>query len=246
MRIAFVEDDDSQVEMIRHVLEALDFSWEHFTDAAAFMSALQHTHFDMLILDWELPDMSGLELARWVRREMGDLPPILFVTNRTLEDDMVLAIEAGADDYMTKPVRQGEMTARIHAILRRALPEASHDEDSIELGPYKVQTRAKRISLDGAVVSVSPREFDLVLFLFRNIGKTIKRETMEKAVWGRTIGKDSRTLDTHLSRLRVKLALRPENGVKLVSVYGKGFRLECVAPDEPDAMGKSEYAQEER
>ncbi|VVE25485.1 response regulator, OmpR-family [Pandoraea eparura] len=234
MRIASVEDDEDQAEMIRQILTGIGHVCEGFASGATFMAAARREPYDLVVLDWQLPDMSGLDLLRWVRNELGDLPPVLFVTNRTLEDDMVRAIEAGADDYMVKPVRAGEMGARIQAILRRALPDVTRSEDLIQIGSYSISTRSQTVRIHGDLVSISPREFDLVLFLFRNVGKTLNRETVEKAVWGRQIGRDSRTVDTHLSRLRVKLALRPENGVKLVSVYGKGFRLECVDSNESE------------
>lgn len=234
MRIASVEDDEDQAEMIRQILTGIGHVCECFASGAAFMAAARREPYDLVVLDWQLPDVSGLDLVRWVRRELGDLPPVLFVTNRTLEDDMVRAIEAGADDYMVKPVRAGEMGARIQAILRRALPEVTRSEDVIQIGAYLISTRSQTVKIHGDPVAISPREFDLVLFLFRNVGKTLNRETVEKAVWGRQIGRDSRTVDTHLSRLRVKLALRPENGVRLVSVYGKGFRLECVDSNESE------------
>jgi DNA-binding response OmpR family regulator len=235
MRIAAVEDDEDQAEVIRQILTGIGHDCDCFASGATFMEVAKREAYDLLVLDWQLPDINGLDLVRWVRGELGEFPPVLFVTNRTLEDDMVRAIEAGADDYMVKPVRAGEMGARIQAILRRALPELTCSEDVIEIGSYSITVRSQSIRIHGDPVAISPREFDLALFLFRNVGKTLKRETLEKAVWGRQIGRDSRTVDTHLSRLRVKLALRPENGVRLVSVYGKGFRLEYVVSNESEA-----------
>lgn len=231
MRVASIEDDESQANIIRQILANIGYSCELYGSGSAFINACQHASFDLLIFDWELPDMTGLDLVKWVRTHLGDLPPILFVTNRKLEYDLVQAIEAGADDYMTKPLRGSEMVARIHAILRRTLPEGLKDSDVIARGPYRLDRHAKTVHLHDTAISISPREFDLAFFLFRNPDRLLTREAMERAVWGRPIGRDSRTLDTHLSHIRVKLALRPENGVRLVSIYGKGIRFESVQSD---------------
>jgi len=236
MRIASVEDDPDQAELIRKILDESGFECETFATGAALLRALREQSFDLLVVDWQLPDTSGFELVSWVRQTSGAMPPILFLTSRTAEEDIVAGLSVGADDYMLKPIRAGELLARARSLLRRAYPEATQDTDVIRRGNYCVDPRARTITLGGEPVTVSPREYELALFLFRNMGRLLSRDVVEQAVWGRAIGAASRTLDTHMSRLRIKLALRPENGVRLTSVYSHGYRFEeTSAEDQPHA-----------
>lgn len=228
MRIASVEDDTAQAEQICQLLEEAGFTCASFATGSAFLRALRDQAFDLILMDWQLPDVSGYELVSWVRQHSGRLPPILFLTSRVDEADIVAGLTVGADDYLAKPVRPAEFVARVRALLRRAYPDAVHDDELIRQGAYIVDARRRCIALTGHMVDLSPREFDLALFLFRNIGRLLSREVIEQAVWGRAMDAGSRTLDTHVSRLRIKLALRPEHGVRLTSVYSHGYRFEAA------------------
>ncbi len=228
MRIASVEDDAAQAEQIRQLLDEAGFTCASFATGSAFLRALRDQAFDLVLMDWQLPDTSGIELVSWVRQHSGRLPPILFLTSRVDEADIVAGLTVGADDYLAKPVRPAEFVARVRALLRRAYPETVHDDDLIRHGDYVVDVRRRSIALAGQAVDLSPREFDLALFLFRNIGRLMSREVIEQAVWGRAMDAGSRTLDTHISRLRIKLALRPGHGVRLTSVYSHGYRFEIA------------------
>jgi len=230
MRIASVEDDPDQAELIRQILGEAGFECESFATGAAFLRALRERAFDLLLVDWQLPGTSGYEVVSWVRQKSGNMPPILFLTSRTQEEDIVAGLAVGADDYMLKPIRAGELMARVRSLLRRAYPEAAQQLDIIRCGNYVVDPRLRTVTVGGQPAEISPREYELALFLFRNIGRLLSREVVEQAVWGRSIGAGSRTLDTHMSRLRIKLALRPENGVRLTSVYSHGYRFEEAAP----------------
>ncbi|ABF11029.1 two-component system, OmpR family, phosphate regulon response regulator PhoB [Cupriavidus metallidurans] len=232
MRIASVEDDTSQAEQICQLLDEAGFECSSFATGSAFLRALRDQAFDLVVMDWQLPDVSGYELVSWVRQHSGRLPPILFLTSRIEESDIVAGLSVGADDYLAKPIRPGEFVARVRALLRRAYPKTLHEDDLIRQGAYIVDARRRVIALDGQNVDLSPREFDLALFLFRNIGRLLARDVIEQAVWGRAMDAASRTLDTHMSRLRIKLALRPENGVRLASVYSHGYRFEATAAHE--------------
>ncbi|RZT36437.1 response regulator transcription factor [Cupriavidus agavae] len=228
MRIASVEDDAAQAAQIRQLLEEAGFTCASFATGFAFQRALRDQAFDLVLMDWHLPDISGYELVSWVRQHSGRLPPILFLTSRIDEGDIVAGLSVGADDYLGKPLRPAEFLARVRALLRRAYPDAVQDDELIRQGGYVVDARRRTIALAGQPVELSPREFDLALFLFRNMGRLLSRDVVEQAVWGRAMDAGSRTLDTHISRLRIKLALRPEHGVRLSSVYSHGYRFEAA------------------
>ncbi|MDF3834862.1 response regulator transcription factor [Cupriavidus basilensis] len=244
MRIASVEDDKSQSELIQQILVSAGHECECFVNGNSFLRALREQAFDLLVVDWQLPDTSGYEIVTWVRQNSGRNPPILFLTSRAMEEDIVAGLGAGADDYMVKPIRRAELVARVSALLRRTYPQAQQDSAVIRVGNYRVDPDARTVAVGENKAEMSPREFDLALFLFRNLGRLVSREVVEQAVWGRAIGAGSRTLDTHISRLRIKLALRPENGVRLTSVYSHGYRFEATAdgdkqePPAQDTLGK--------
>lgn len=161
-----------------------------------------------------------------VRAAAGRAQPILLLAEAAdLENCVTSSLEDGADDCMSKPVRAGELAARVGALLRRAYPDQALPADLIRVGDYEIDPVGRTAMLRGQPVKPSRREFDLGLYLFRHIGRLVPRIVLEKAIWGRSLEFDSKTLDTHVYRLRVKLQLQPENGLQLSSVYAQGFRL---------------------
>src|SRR5690606_34607918 len=150
----------------------------------------------------------------WVRGNVGYTSPVRLVTNRTLEEELIAGLQAGADDYMGKPVRKGELIARTEALLRRHHTEA-HNETAFRCGAYEIDPANETIALDGETPELAPNEYELALLLFRNPGRLFSRDVLSNNVWNREIPASSRTLDTHLSNIRRKLKLRPENGVRL-------------------------------
>lgn len=225
MRIASVEDDIAQAGLIKKVIESAGHECEIFHDGISIIRALRSKIFDLFILDKNLPDIDGQELVQWIRNTVGSSAPIIFVTSYISESFVVGALEAGADDYISKPVRSSELKARIDALLRRSYPSSRVESTVIQVGPFSLDTNTKTAMLHGKDVGLAPREFDVAIYLFKNIGQLVPRDAIEKAVWGRVIGPDSRTLDTHVSRVRIKLGVRQENGVRLINVYSHGFRL---------------------
>lgn len=226
MRIAILDDDPVQLQLLSHVARALGHSANEYALGDALMRALAYESYDMLILDWQLPDSTGLKVLEWVRRNVSDRIPILFVTSRDEERDIVEALSAGADDYMVKPVRVGELAARIRTLLRRGYPDAAGVQT---FGPYRFDPDKNLAELNGVPLDLKQREFDLAYFMFRNLGRLVSRGHVQEAVWRTRTETMSRTLDTHMSRLRTKLQLRQENGFRLTSVYSQGYRLEAVA-----------------
>ncbi|QAA94931.1 response regulator transcription factor [Pollutimonas thiosulfatoxidans] len=232
MNIASLEDDFSEGRLIQQTLENAGYRCTVFPTSNELLSALRKTQgYDLLLLDWEMPDISGLDVLHWARGNFGPALPIMFLTSRTLEEDLVTGLRAGADDYMIKPIRQGELTARVEALLRRH-HGAPVQELAFRCAAYEIDPGALTISLRGRPVELTPKEYELALLLFRNPGRLFSRDVLSSNVWQRDIPATSRTLDTHLSNLRRKLQLEPQNGLRLNASYALGYRLE-ILPDQP-------------
>lgn len=229
MHIASVEDDLAQGRLIHEILVSAGHQCTLFDTGNGLLAALQKKpSFDLLLIDWELPDINGIDIVRWVRGNLGYSLPLMFLTSRVLENDLVAGLRAGADDYMLKPVRQGELLARVDALLRRHNTEA-HNEGPFRCGAFEIDPATESIALHGQKAELAPKEYELALLLFRNPGKLFSRDVLSSNVWNRDIPATSRTLDTHLSNIRRKLQLRPEHGVRLISSYALGYRLELVS-----------------
>ena len=227
MRIAFLEDEQPQAEVIKSWLHSAGHSCRHFAKASLFLKEVRRESYDLLILDWELPESSGLEVLRSVREQHDWRVPVLFMTNRDHESDIVTALTEGADDYMTKPASRVITLARIDALGRRSQQEGQ-GEKLLEYGSYRFNTTDKSLTRNGEPVELTEKEYQLALMLFTNIGRLLSRNHMLEAVWGVGPELATRTVDTHISRLRRKLALLPENGWRLKAVYQHGYRLEKV------------------
>ena len=224
MRIAVLDDDRLLLEMMERVIQEMGNTCQLYETGQACLQDLRRETFDMLIVDWELPDTSGPEVIRWVRQHLDASLPILFITHRSEECDIVEGLQCGADDFMTKPVRVAELKARMHALLRRAYPECTDDVQTF--GPYTFTRSSLSVTFGGKEVVLTYREFALALLLFQNAGRLMSRDHLREAVWGQNSEVLSRTLDTHVSRLRQVLQLRPGNRYSIAAVYGLGYRLD--------------------
>lgn len=226
MRIAALDDESGELDLIRATMEGIGHECHDFSDGRSLLRELRQQTYDLLILDWTLPDMQGPAVVKWIREDLNSRLPILFVTNRREEVDMVEGLGAGADDFMAKPIRVAELEARVRALLRRAYP-ALH-EPELSFGPYHFFPLSRTLKVRDVPAELKHREYELALFLFQNLGRLLSREHLREAVWGMGAESPSRSLDTHVSRLRTKLDLRPSNGFLLSAVYGLGYRLEAI------------------
>jgi len=226
LRVAILEDDPDQAELVKLWLVNAEHSVDCFADAASFLRAVRRDSFDLYVLDWMLPDLSGIEVLKKLRKSMDDYTSVVIVTARDEERSIVRGLEAGADDYLVKPVRQAEMVARVAAVLRRAAG-SKPEEEALDVAPYSLSVSGKTVNLGDEKISLTNREFELAMFLFRNAGKMISRNHMLESIWGiENKSVSTRTVDTHVSRLRKKLKLKEENGWVLSSIYQHGYRLE--------------------
>ena len=227
MNIAVVDDDRDLAALMCLWLEQAGHVCQTFFEAETFRRALESEAFDIVLLDWVMPGLDGEQLLNWLRRQpVGNLA-VIFVTARDAEDDMVRILNEGADDYLIKPISQRALLARVNAVARR-LP-GRVDERHLHIGPYDIDRRARSIRYHDQTVRLTDKEFELAYFLFRNLGRLLTREQILASVWGYETDVNTRTVDTHISRIRKKLHLVPENGWRLGSVYHQGYRLEQLA-----------------
>lgn len=233
MRLAILEDDPLQNETVSAWLREAGHDVHAFARARDFMRIAARESFDLCLLDSVLPDLSGPEVLHWLRKDRATDTPVVFVTSRDAEEDVVAALAGGADDYVVKPVRRWELLARVEAVLRRGRPPAS--EQALEEGPYRFDLSSKQLFIDGKPIELTEKEFDLSAFMFRNLGRLISRGHLLEAVWGRNPAIATRTVDTHISRMRTKLELRPERGYRLTPAYNFGYRLEKLDDAQAEA-----------
>lgn len=227
MRIACLEDDQVQSSVLKEWLEAEEHVCHTFATAEAFAKDLRHESYDLLIMDWELPSSSGIDLLTWLRNELELDTPVFFITHRDSESDIVEALEKGADDYLVKPVSKEVMLARVKALVRRHTGR----KDILEIGDLRLDKETKQVWLAGEPVEMTEKEFQLAWMLLTNVGRLLSRDHLMETIWGFGPELITRTVDTHISRLRRKLGLTPENGWRLKAVYHQGYRLEQLSGD---------------
>ena len=228
-RLAVLEDDPSQAKLLQAWITSQGYTCRLFDRGQMILDSLLRETYDLVILDWHVPDLSGEEVCRAIRKAVREPLPVLFTTGRNREEDIVHALKAGADDYLIKPLRRMEFLARVEALLRRLRGQSGEAEAPIEAGAFLIDPVGRTLCKDGAVVGVTQKEFDMATLLFRNVGRLLSRSYLLDTVWGVAADVSTRTVDTHASQLRNKLGLYPEQGWRLSAVYQHGYRLERTA-----------------
>ncbi len=175
MRIAILEDDAEQSALLTAWLESAEHSCYSYDNGASFVQNYAKESYDLIILDWMVPEMSGLEVLEHIRSSADSVVPILFVTQKDSEENIVAALERGADDYMCKPIKHKETIARINALMRRSGFEQNDEKKILEFAPFTVDTHQREITLSDEVISLTQKEYELMHFLFRNAGRIISR-----------------------------------------------------------------------
>ncbi len=226
IKIAVLDDDPVQLQAIAQVVENAGFSCTQFSRGQALISALRRDTFDLLVVDWNLPDKSGLEILTWARSNLTPPPPMLLVTSRADDEDIVAGLNAGADDYLPKPLSPVVLEARIRALLRRVYDQSQSQSDTETIGDVVFNATTTTVIRDGQAIPMTPKEFALARLLFRNLHRALSRTYLLEKIWGNDPDLNSRSLDMHISRVRTKLSLRPQQGYRLTPVYSYGYRLE--------------------
>ena len=225
MRIGVLEDDATQIALYKLWLGTTQHQPVYYGTVADFLAALRTEKFDLLLIDRQLPDGNGESVLKWVRENLGWDLPVIFVTANDNESDIVSALRAGADDYVVKPAKFLELIARLEGLARRskAVPPSQ-----LKLGAYEINQQDREIRLNGKAVELTQKEYELACYLFQNPARLLSRVHLLEAIWGLQAEIDTRTVDTHVSRLRRKLKIVPENGWEIISIYGYGYRMEAA------------------
>lgn len=227
MRIAYLEDDPDQAALIKRWLESGGHQCHHYDRGHALQRALAEESFDVFVLDWHLPDTDGLQVMKEIRMRAPQAV-VVFVTARDRDDDVAKVLAAGADDFIGKPVRRAELLARIDARARGAHGSRA---ERISIPPFELDREARTLARDGKPIALTDKEYQLAEFFFMNFGQLLSRKHLLEAVWGLRADVKTRTLDTHMSRLRSKLGLQ-EGNLRLQSVQQFGYRLERVEAED--------------
>jgi DNA-binding response OmpR family regulator len=221
MKIWLLEDDLAQAQLLLSWLQERTHAVQHFARAVDLQDQLRRDQPDLFVLDWELPDGNGIDVVRKIRDHLTRHVPVLFVTQRDNEADIVAALSSGADDYMVKQISRSEFLARVDALGRRL----GNKVLEFEIGPYRFLPSTHTVAMNGSPVSMTTKVFELAHYLFRNLGRLLSREELLREVWG-VSGVHTRTVDMHMSRIRKSLDIRPEGGFRIRTIYRHGYRLE--------------------
>jgi two-component system response regulator RegX3 len=230
VHILLVEDEESFIDALNIGLDREGFKVSVARDGQQAMALFARDAFDVILLDLMLPKMSGLDVCRSIRAT-SDVP-IIIVSAKGEEVDMVLMLEIGADDYVTKPYRLRELVARIRAVLRRreGHDHAETSDEILQQGPIRMDIDARRCFLNGTEIKLRKKEFTLLRLLLENPGRVLTREVLIDRVWGTDYVGDTKTLDVHIKRLRSLIEDDPKNPAHITTVRGVGYRFELTKP----------------
>ena len=218
-----VEDEESFVEALSIGLRREDFDVHVARNGEQGLEMFETVRPDLVLLDVMLPRLSGIDVCRELRRRSG--VPIIMVTAKQAEVDTVVALEVGADDYITKPYRLRELVARIRAVLRRRVPAIRPDEPEHSVGDVSLDVDRHEVLVRGELVQLPLREFEVLQLLLENAGRVVTRGVLMDRVWGHDHMGDTKTLDVHIKRLRGRIEADPANPARIVTIRGVGYKF---------------------
>ena len=224
-RILIVEDEPSLSEPLSFLLRREGYDTEIAADGREALVAFDREAADLVLLDLMLPGLPGTEVCRELRTRSS--VPIIMLTAKDSEVDIVVGLELGADDYVTKPYSTRELLARIRAVLRRRIEVDDLDDSVLEVGQVRMDVDRHAVSVGGREVAMPLKEFELLELLLRNAGRVLTRGQLIDRVWGADYFGDTKTLDVHIKRIRSKIESDPSQPVLLLTVRGLGYRFEA-------------------
>lgn len=220
-RILIVDDEISIQELIKFNLEQAGFETEVANDGIEAIEKFESYKPDLIVLDLMLPGKDGYDVCKEIRRNSN--VPIIMLTAKETELERVLGLELGADDYITKPFSPLELVARIKAVLRRASTQDDPEENEYQVGNISLQVDTREVRVDGNLVELTRKEFDLLHIFMKNVNKVLTREVLLQKVWGYEYEGETRTVDVHIRHLRRKLG--PEGETRIETIHGVGYKL---------------------
>lgn len=225
-RILLVEDESSLSETLSFLLTREGFEVEIAEDGQMALDIFANGNFDIILLDLMIPKVPGNEVCRQIRTTSNI--PIIMLTAKDTEVDKVVGLELGADDYVTKPYSTRELLARIKAVLRRNVKDDAFEDDGvIDIAGIRLDADRHTLHVQGALVAIPLKEFELLEYLMSNVGRVLTRGQLIDRVWGTDYYGDTKTLDVHIKRLRSKIEADPAEPVHLVTVRGLGYRFDA-------------------
>ena len=231
VNVLVVEDEESFIDALSVGLQREGFDLSVARDGAEAITLFSQNQFDVVLLDLMLPKVSGLDVCRSIRAQ-SDVP-IIVVSAKGEEVDMVLMLELGADDYVTKPYRLRELVARIRAVVRRRdTHDHSSDDERLQQGRVRLDIESRRCYVGLREVKLRKKEFAVLRLLLENPGRVLTREVLIDRVWGNDYVGDTKTLDVHIKRLRALIEDDPKNPTFITTVRGVGYRFELSKGDE--------------
>jgi DNA-binding response OmpR family regulator len=231
VKVLLVEDEKSIADGIIYNLKNEGLKVTHVDDGKIAIDIFNEEHFDLIILDIMLPEVSGLEICKEIRKSSN--VPIIMLTAKDDENDKISGLEMGADDYITKPFSVKELISRVKAVLRRTKnSELLHggDEDlnftkEITIGNIAMNPLGYEAKIDNEIIELRPREFELLYYLCENAGNIVSRDKLFSKVWGYSFAGNSKTLDVHIQRIRERIEVNPKSPKRLVTIRGVGYKL---------------------
>ena len=227
MHLALFDIQDQQRNLLMNALSEAGHESSFFLSHELNLEALSEQGFALFILSWENINNEKKAYLHAIRKQYGPNVPILLLVDAGAESEILSGLAAGANDFLVKPIRKEALLTRIHVLLERAYP-AWQAADKIIFGQHIFEIRKAKLTLNDQTIALTQKEFDLGLLLFKNMGRPLSRTYILESVWATDNEVSSRTIDTHISRVRNKLQLQPEYGFRLVPVYGYGYKLEKI------------------
>ena len=222
-KILIIEDEKNMVEGLRFNLEARDYLVIAALNGETGLKMAEEEHPDLIILDLMLPGLNGYEICKRVKATNPEIP-VVMLTAKSQESDIITGLDLGADDYITKPFSILELLARINAQLRRSSPN-SHVPEVFRHGPLEINFRSHQALKKGKPVQLSPREFEILHYLLERRGETVTRDDLLNQVWGYDSFPFTRTIDAHIAALRKKIEERPDRPALIITIHGKGYKF---------------------
>ncbi|MBT5655611.1 MAG: response regulator transcription factor [Actinobacteria bacterium] len=231
VKVLLVEDEKSIADGIIYNLKNEGLKVTHVDEGKIALDIFDEEHFDLLILDIMLPEVSGLEICQSIRKSSN--VPIIMLTAKDDENDKIRGLEMGADDYITKPFSVKELISRIKAVLRRTknsellngLDEDINSVKEIKIGNIAMNPLRYEARIDDEIIELRPREFELLYYLCENAGNIVSRDKLFSKVWGYSFAGNSKTLDVHIQRIRERIEVNPKSPQRLTTIRGVGYKL---------------------